>query len=518
MEEIMNPHMVWIRLFRNFVLLTLSFLISGLAGLALPEPVNALPEVVVITLVVDTSADDVSKSACTGAGNDCSLRGAIAHINADTTLPAPEYHIALGSATYTLSSHGANEDANLTGDLDIDYGGVVVIDGISYLDTIISGDSSDRVIHLLDGILYLNNLSIRYGVLTGIPASGGGILVSFASSLNLYAVSVDHNSANYDGGGVSVSSGTTNLIFSIIDHNQAPNGGGISSNNSNLTAFGAWFSNNTATVDAGGGLIAASGGLSQIYSSVFIDNSASRGGGLFNGGAHTMHVVDSVIRENTATMGGGVVGYGTISLERTEVSGNTADGEAGLSFDSSSFTLTDVTIANNTSAGGSSAFGTNQGYASLTGALDHVTITGNISSGGGSAILISSGSVRIMNSIINSTDGNDACELGVADAYLTSFDYNIGSDATCHLNLSHDHPDTDPMLKPLGNYGGISLSAPPMRGSITIDNADPSFSPTDTDQRGSTRTDGDLNGIIIPDIGAMEFLPPIIYLPLVLHP
>jgi hypothetical protein len=170
------------------------------------------------------------------------------------------------------------------------------------------------------------------------------------------------------------------------------------------------------------------------------------------------------------------------------------------------------------SVGGTSAIGTSQGYASLTGVLDHVTITGNVSSGGGNAIRIYSGSVRIMNSIINSNDGNDACEVGLSDAYLTSFDYNIGSDDSCQLNLSHDHTSTDPMLKPLGNYGMLSLSAPPMRGSIAIDNADPSFSPTDTDQRGSRRTDGDKNGTIIPDIGAMEFLPPVIYFPLLIRP
>ena len=50
------------------------------------------------------------------------------------------------------------------------------------------------------------------------------------------------------------------------------------------------------------------------------------------------------------------------------------------------------------------------------------------------------------NSIINSTDGNVACDLGASSATLTSDDFNIASDSSCHLTQSNDHPGTDPIV------------------------------------------------------------------------
>ena len=62
-------------------------------------------------------------------------------------------------ATYTLTNHGANEDGNVTGDLDIQYpGGSVFIEGASAGTTIIDGDLADRVIDLHNGTLTLSDL------------------------------------------------------------------------------------------------------------------------------------------------------------------------------------------------------------------------------------------------------------------------------------------------------------------------------------------------------------------------
>lgn len=64
---------------------------------------------------VDRTDDDASKTACTAAAMDCTLRGAIikanAHMGADV--------INLLGVTYTLSINGTGEDAAATGDLDI---------------------------------------------------------------------------------------------------------------------------------------------------------------------------------------------------------------------------------------------------------------------------------------------------------------------------------------------------------------------------------------------------------------
>lgn len=286
---------------------------------------------------------------------------------------------------------------------------------------------------------------------------------------------------------------------------------------SDLNVYNSLFTANSATSDTGGGLLVSSTGLTKIYDSIFEGNTASRGGGIFNGGGHTMTIQDSIIRGNHAVSSGGVESYGSFTMERSEVSGNTMTGGSAMSFQANAFSLQNVTIANNNSVGASAIFASN-GTIATTGTLDHVTITGNTASGGGSGIYIYSGSVHIMNSIFNSTDGNDACEVGLVDASLTSFDYNISSDASCNLILGHDHPNTNPNLRLLGSYGGFSYTAPPVYGSAAIDGANPSFTPGDTDQRGIMRIDGDRNGSIVPDIGAGEFVPPVAFLPQILKP
>jgi hypothetical protein len=96
-------------------------------------------------------------------------------------------------------------------------------------------------------------------------------------------------------------------------------------------------------------------------------------------------------------------------------------------------------------------------------------------------------------------------------------DYNIANDASCNLTQAHDHPSTDPQLNAPGYFGGM-LIAEPSAGSIAIDNANPTFLVGDIDQRGAERTDGDLNRLVIPDIGAAEFLPNQIYISLIRKP
>ena len=140
---------IWVKRLTSLAIITV---LVGSGLILQVKPVQAAS----IILVTDFLGDDPTKSACTNAIDDCSLRGAIMHVNADATLPKPEYHIQLGEFTYTLTNHGANENANVTGDLDIQYaGGSVFIEGASAATTIIDGDLADRVIHLYYGSLTL---------------------------------------------------------------------------------------------------------------------------------------------------------------------------------------------------------------------------------------------------------------------------------------------------------------------------------------------------------------------------
>jgi hypothetical protein len=505
---------IWVKRLTSLAIITV---LVG-SGLSLQvKPVQAAS----IILVTDFLGDDPTKSACTNAIDDCSLRGAIMHVNADTTVPKPDYHIQLGEFTYTLTNHGANENGNVTGDLDINYlGGTVLIEGASAATTIIDGDSADRVIEVHAGTLKLNLLSVMYGTISGTPGNGGGINSHAGTTLQLSGVQVAGNISNLNGGGIAAEQAAVLLYLSSIKDNQAPNGGGVYSSQTILQVFGAMFLNNYATTENGGGVMAVDNGNTWIFASVFSQNSAhyNYGGGIYNGAGTTMNIFDSAFIDNHAYGGAGIQASGTLNLERAYISGSTASGSGALTFGDSDFSLTDVTITNNTSINGPPAILVYEiAPGGSTGLIDHVTITGNTSSGAYAALKIVSGTVSLLNTIIHSTDGNNDCDFGYPTAFLTSSDYNIASDASCNLTQAHDHPSTDPQLNVPGYYGGM-LIAEPLPGSIAIDKANPSFLPGDIDQRGALRSDGDLNGSIMPDIGAAEFLLQKVNMPLVTRP
>ncbi len=244
----------------------------------------------------------------------------------------------------------------------------------------------------------------------------------------------------------------------------------------------------------------------------------AREAAIFNTGA-TVSMEYSVIRGNTANSGSALTNYyGSVMITGTEVSGNEAIFGGSLSFNSGNYTLRNVTIANNTATAYPGITAINY-TTPLVGLLDHVTITGNTTSGGETTVVkITSGSISIKNSIITATNDSDACELSSPEAALTSQGFNIASDATCHLTEITDHPGTNPILRSLGDYGGFSFTAPPANGSIAIDQADPGTDPSYLDQRMFKMVDGDQNGISHADIGASEFLPPVVYLPQVFRP
>ena len=88
--------------------------------------------------------------------------------------------------------------------------------------------------------------------------------------------------------------------------------------------------------------------------------------------------------------------------------------------------------------------------------------------------------MRIGNTILNANEGN-------IDGTVTSHGYNLSSDdGGGLLNGPGDQINTDPLLGPLRDHGGPTLTHMPLRGSPAIDAGDPSFTPPpDHDQRGA---------------------------------
>ncbi len=283
-------------------------------------------------------------------------------------------------------------------------------------------------------------------------------------------------------------------------------------------------------------------GLYTYYGVTTVSNcvvSGNSSGGLVNDGPHnppndhsgsagSMTIDDSMISDNSGPGVSNVAGF--LTVLNSTLSGNSA-GQAldggGIMSGPLFKTPTDVTLINSTISGNSaSGFGggISGGWWGVT--IVNSTISGNSAgdSGGG----IATGFVSIMNSTIS---GNSAASGGgiyntehlqITNTILnagasgenifsnggtvTSHGYNISSDnGGGYLTGPGDQINTDPLLGPLQDNGGPTLTHALLPGSPAIDAGDPNFTPPPfNDQRGCS-FDRVFNGRI--DIGSFERQP-----------
>jgi hypothetical protein len=94
---------------------------------------------------------------------------------------------------------------------------------------------------------------------------------------------------------------------------------------------------------------------------------------------------------------------------------------------------------------------------------------------------------------------------------LTSNGYNLDSGSTCGFSATGDITDTDPLLGPLADNGGDTLTHALLDGSPAIDQGICVAGIT-TDQRGEDRPKG-----TTCDIGAFEADGGAVYLPIIMR-
>ena len=115
--------------------------------------------------------------------------------------------------------------------------------------------------------------------------------------------------------------------------------------------------------------------------------------------------------------------------------------------------------------------------------LRALTIVNSTVTGNSAAICggVCGGTVEIGNTILNANAS------GNIDGTVMSHGYNISSDdGGCHLNGPGDQINIDPLLGPLQDNGGPTLTHLPLPGSPAIDAGDPNFVPPPShDQWGS---------------------------------
>lgn len=251
----------------------------------------------------------------------------------------------------------------------------------------------------------------------------------------------------------------------------------------------------------GGGGVYNQGDLT-ISNCVISNNqdSGGSGGGIFNDGGGVLTIGDSLISGNSSTYGGGIYNIGTVIIERSTMSGNTATDWGGAFFNNSSASFTNVTISGNQASW--AAVLTQPG---TTNSFTNCTIADNQSTGSTAGIAgngFSNHNIRntILSNNINTNYGSDNCY-----QVQNSLGYNISSDGTCYsFNQTGDMQNTDPLLGPLQDNGGPTFTHALLEGSPAVDAGDPANCPA-TDQRGIARpADGDKNGDAVCDIGSFE--------------
>jgi hypothetical protein len=163
-----------------------------------------------------------------------------------------------------------------------------------------------------------------------------------------------------------------------------------------------------------------------------------------------------------------------LTVMNSTISGNTADFDGGgfLNFFGGNFTLKNSTISGNDSSSGLGG-----GYLGFgdSSTLINSTITANEASPGG-GIVLANASTTITNTIIaNNPLGEDCLHfLGV----VTSGGHNLHSDSSC-IGVLTDSSDIvgDPLLDPLADNLGPTLTHALSLGSPAIDPVDPSDRP-----------------------------------------
>jgi uncharacterized repeat protein (TIGR01451 family) len=303
-------------------------------------------------------------------------------------------------------------------------------------------------------------------------------------------------------------------------------GGGVLNDHSTLTVSNCIVSGNTAGAGGGIGISnfrddGGSGGLTVIASTISGNTASIDGGGVYNWRG-ILNVVSSTLKSNRGGVdGGGIATFGpsftTLTMNNCTVSGNTASYGGGAiasgsdtpGFSSPVMELTACTLSDNSAGNGGGI--ENGGDTTLS----SCTFSGNVATTNGGGIL-SFGNLQIGNTILKqgTLGANLAQDSG--SGTITSRGYNLSSDdGGGFLNATGDQINEDPLIGPLADNGGPTLTHLPLPGSPAIDQGRSDAIPalaTTTDQRGLPRTIDDPS---IPnatlgdgtDIGAVEVGP-----------
>ena len=394
----------------------------------------------------------VTNPADTGTGT---LREAIA-IAQDNALI--EFNPLLNGQTITISGSELAIDRNLT----------------------INGPGADLLTVARDSALQSSKPIFR--IMPGRTVTIRGLTISGATPY--YGVIVDAGAIVNYGGNVTIESCTLSHNEGAIHNEDA----------STMLVINCSLTENGPAIFNQGAL--------DVRNSLLTGNSAHIGAAIWNYGS--VIVTGSTLSENRSGAGGAIWNWstGTITVTDSTISGNSvfgyrytngpsAPGIGGGIDNGGNLIIVNSTISGN-SASSIDTFYFHGGYGGAiynwggTLNLANSTFSGNhtaVSDRGG-GILVSSGTVQMTNTIMNA--GTIGANLAGALGNILSGGYNLSSDDGAGvLAAAEDQINTDPLLGPLQDNGGPTLTHELLAGSPGVDAGDPGFMPPPIyDQRG----------------------------------
>lgn len=302
-------------------------------------------------------------------------------------------------------------EANTAG---TDGGGVAVADGVVELNgTVVRGnrapaEPSQEAGGRGGGVwVAKGQLTLRGSTVAANAATRGGGLAIDQGSITLLDSQVRENRAALDGGGLAVlGKGTVQVVGGTFSGNVASEGDGGGIVNAGTVGLSrSVIEGNRAEAGAGGG-IANSGTLelSSPETVIVRNNRARSGGGLWNGGTALLRSL--VVQFNEAAQdGGGIWNRGELRLEGATVEGNRTQASGGGLWHEGNGTLTvqgNTAVRRNEAAldgGGIAA----RGKVTLT----DVTIAENSTSGSGGGVAVAAEAAFQRAQIVDNRAGAD---------------------------------------------------------------------------------------------------------------
>ncbi len=364
------------------------------------------------------------------------------------------FSLPLFAATFTVNDLGDAPDAIANDGICATVGGVCTLRAAIQTANALSGT---HVINVPAGTIVLasalslgSNITINGASTSGTVISGNGVTQVFlVSAVNGIVAAM--NDLTITGGNSTI-------------------GAGIFVGNVTLSLTRVLVINNAATIGSikqGGGIHVGGTGTLNLTDSTVSNNSAGFvGGGVSSRPSTTVNIVGSTIVGNSVTLangaGGGIANNGgTLNVINSTVSGNTAPlGDGG-----GITTIAEVGSSTN---------------------IRFSTITGNSAKNGGAQLdQIPQGALAPVVNVSGSIVANPASGPNCGGSLLPiSGGNNLDSSNTCGFTAAGDLINSNPLLSPLANNGGLTLTHALLAASPAINAGPTAGTIPATDQRG----------------------------------